>query len=152
MSDINKKVVKDFYSAFQRRNIPALLDCLTDDVHWFSVGPPEVIPTAGARYGRKQVEEYFDEVDSLEEVENFTPQEFIGEGEKVVAIGEMRFRIKPTGAVVKTAWVHIFTFRLGKISAFRSFCDSAAVVAALTGVQSHPFKAAATRTRSAGLM
>ena len=58
MSEINKTIVKDVYLAFQRRDIPALLDCLSDDVHWFSIGPPQIIPTAGTRYGRKQVEEY----------------------------------------------------------------------------------------------
>ena len=33
MNEVNKKVVRDVYSAFQRGNIPDLLDCLTDDVH-----------------------------------------------------------------------------------------------------------------------
>jgi len=152
MNELNKKVVKDVYSAYQQRNIPALLNCLTDDVHWFAVGPPELMPTAGPRYGRKQVEEYFATFDSIEEVENFTPQEFIAEGEKVVAVGERRSRIKRTGASIKTPWVHIFTFRKGKISDFRSFCDTAAVVAALSETQSHAAKAATTGARSAGMV
>ena len=149
MNEFNKNVVKDVYAAFQRGNIPALLICLTEDVHWFSIGPPMLIPTAGTRYGRDQVEEYFATFESIEEVESFTPLEFIAEGEKVVAIGEMRSRIKRTNTLIKTPWG--LTFRNGKISDFRSFCDTAAVVLAFSEKQTYPAKAATTASRSAGI-
>ena len=152
MNEDNKQVVKEVYSAFQRNNIPAILNCLTDDVQWFSIGPPHVIPTAGTRYGRRQVEEYFSMFESLEEVETFTPQEFIAEGERVVAMGEMQSRIKPTNVRVKTPWVHIFRFRQGKISEFRSFCDSAAVVDALVEKHLYSAKAATSGSRRVGIV
>jgi ketosteroid isomerase-like protein len=152
MSEINKTIVKDVYSAFQRRDIPALLNCLSEDVHWFSIGPPQIIPTAGTRYGRKQVEEYLYTLEAIEEVKSFTPQEFIADGEKVVAVGEMQSRIKSTDILIKTPWVHIFTFRKGKISDFRSFSDTAAVVAALAEKQVYSAKAATFKPRSVGLI
>ena len=150
MNELNKKVVKDVYTAFQHRNIPALLDCLTEDVRWFSIGPPQLIPTAGTRYGRKQVDEYFSTFDMIEEVESFTPQEFIADEDKVVAIGEMRSLIKPTNTPIKTPWVHIFTFRKGKISDFRSFCDTATVVTALEK-RSYSAAAGTSGTQRVGL-
>src|SRR4030095_3085269 len=102
MSEINKTIVKDVYSAFQRRDIPALLNCLSEDGHWFSIGPPQIIPTAGTRYGRKQVEEYLYTLEAIEEVKSFAPQEFIADGEKVVAVGEMQSRIKSKDILIKT--------------------------------------------------
>ncbi len=36
----NLNVVKDTYLAYRDLDIPALLNCLTDDVMWFSIGPP----------------------------------------------------------------------------------------------------------------
>jgi ketosteroid isomerase-like protein len=51
----NLNTVKDAYQAYKDRNIKALLECLTDDVQWFEVGPPDLIPTAGTRKGREQV-------------------------------------------------------------------------------------------------
>jgi ketosteroid isomerase-like protein len=74
--DINVKSVKDAYMAFEDRNIPALLRCLTDDVRWFEVGPPDLIPTAGTRKGREQVEEFFKMLEASEEVQSFRTESF----------------------------------------------------------------------------
>ena len=86
----NLNVVKDTYLAYRDRDIPALLNCLADDVKWFSLGPPDIIPTAGTRYGRRQVEQYFATLEDAEEVGSPEPQEFIAEGDKVVAIGDLQ--------------------------------------------------------------
>ena len=93
----NLNVVKEIYSAYRGRNIPALLNHLADDVRWFSIGPPEIIPTAGTRYGRNQVEQYFATLDGMEELEGFEPQEFIVQGDKVVAIGDLERYVPSTG-------------------------------------------------------
>ena len=58
MSELdNLKVVRDVYLAYRDRNFDALRNCLAEDVKWFAIGPPDVIPTAGTRYGRDQVEQ-----------------------------------------------------------------------------------------------
>ena len=69
----NLNIVKDTYVAYRKRNIPALLNCLADDVKWFSIGPPDIIPTAGTRHGRDQVEQYFVALDGMEEADDFEP-------------------------------------------------------------------------------
>ncbi|HEU5237147.1 MAG TPA: nuclear transport factor 2 family protein [Pyrinomonadaceae bacterium] len=129
----NLNVVKEIYSAQRGRNIPALLEFLTDDVRWFSIGPPESIPTAGTRYGRNQVEQYFTSLHGMEELENCEPQEFIVQGDKVVAIGDLQRYVPSTGSLVKSPWIHVFTLHKGKIAEFRSFYDTAAAIAALEG-------------------
>ena len=127
----NLNVVKDAYQAYRDRNFRALRNCLTDDVKWFAIGPPDEIPTAGTRYGRDQVEQYFVTLERTEEVNGFEPREFIAQGDNVVAIGELQRRVKKTGSLISSPWIHVFTLRKGKISEFRSFYDTAAAVTAL---------------------
>ena len=127
----NVNVVKDTYLAFRDRDIPALLNCLADDVKWFSIGPPDIIPTAGPRYGRRQVEQYFATLKEAEDVESLEPQEFIADGDKVVAIGDLQRHMASTGSVINSPWIHVFTLQKGKITEFRSFYDTAAAIAAM---------------------
>lgn len=126
----NVATVKAFYAAFQQSNIPGLLEYLTPDIKWFAVGPPRVIPTAGTRYGRNQVAQYFFILSETEEIHTFQANEFIAEGNVVVAIGTLETRLKDTGKILRTPWVHVFGFYRGKVSEFRSFYDSDAAAEA----------------------
>jgi ketosteroid isomerase-like protein len=107
-------------------------------VKWFAIGPPEMIPTAGTRYGRDQVEEYFATLEGAKEVASLEPHEFIVEGDKVVAIGDLQRYVKSTGSVINSPWIHVFTLRQGKIAEFRSFYDTAAVIAAMENQAAQP--------------
>ena len=132
MSELdNLKVVRDVYLAYRDRNFDALRNCLAEDVKWFAIGPPDVIPTAGTRYGRDQVEQYFVTLDDIEGIESFEPKEFILEGDKVVAMGDLERRVDSKGRVLQSPWAHVYTVRNGKITDFRSFYDTAAAVTAL---------------------
>jgi ketosteroid isomerase-like protein len=133
----NLNVVRDAYLAYRNRNFDALRNCLAEDVKWFAIGSPNLIPTAGTRYGRDQVEQYFATLDGLEDIQSFEPEEFVVEGDKVVAMGDLERRIDSTGKLLQSPWVHVFTVRHGKICEFRSFYDPANAVTALApGVQS----------------
>src|SRR4029077_9456286 len=150
--DINVNSVKDAYRAFQDRNIPALLRCLTDDVRWFEVGPQDVIPTAGTRKGREQVEEFFKTLEANEDVQIFKPQHFVAQGDMVVVLGELTSRVRSTGGGINSAWVHVFTLSAGKISEFLSFYDSAAAVKAYSAVRPGAAKAGSAGTRRPALL
>ena len=143
----NLNVVRDAYLAYRERNFDALRNCLAEDVKWFAMGPPDLIPTAGTRYGHDQVEQYFVTLDGQEDIKSFEPEEFIIEGDKVVAIGDLKRRVDSTGSLLLSPWVHVFTLRNGKITDFRSFYDTAAAVTALVdGVQSRASNLRAAET------
>jgi len=40
----NVGIVQDVYLAFRVRNISELLNCLAEDVKWFSIGPSDIRP------------------------------------------------------------------------------------------------------------
>jgi uncharacterized protein len=67
------------------------------------------------------------------EFEQFEPQEYIAQGDKVVVLGHERQRVKATGEVVEDDWAMVFTLRGGKITKFRNYEDTAAVAAAHRG-------------------
>jgi len=137
----NLNTVKDAYQAYKDRNIKALLECLTDDVQWFEVGSPDLIPTAGTRKGREQVGEFFAVLEAIEDVQSFKPQRFVAQGDTVVVLGELKSRVRSTGNMINSPWIHVFTIKDGKISEFRSFYDSAAVVDAYANARSRSARA-----------
>ncbi|MGH9655779.1 MAG: nuclear transport factor 2 family protein [Bryobacteraceae bacterium] len=123
----NTHLVQDAYAAFGRGDIPAVLGYLTDDVEWYAAGPKE-LPLAGTRRGRQQVSEFFKDLNESEEILAFEPQEFIAEGDTVVALLRYRVRVKATGRIVETDLMHVFTVRNGKVSRLRQFYDTAAAL------------------------
>jgi uncharacterized protein len=126
----NGAVVRQFYEALGREDMPAVLDLLSDDVEWVYQGP-STIPFAGTRYGREGVLEFFSLLGETLEFERFEPREFVAQDDRVVVVGFERNLIKSTGRAFEQEWVHDFTLREGKISKVRSFEDTAAYVAAL---------------------
>src|SRR5215211_1899766 len=87
MSDsTNVDVIRRFYGAFGRGDIPAALDLLADDVEWI-FRAPSVIPFAGTRRGREGVAQFFSLVGETLEFQQFEPREFVAQGDMVVALG-----------------------------------------------------------------
>ena len=122
-------IVQKAYHNFKTGNIQALLDQMADGVTWQL---PEVtdVPLAGARTGRDGVKEFFAILARDQDVLEFEPREFVAEGDKVVSLGDYRWRVKDTGREYASDFVHVFTVRDGKIVAFREHFDSAVVARA----------------------
>jgi ketosteroid isomerase-like protein len=117
------------YENFKSGDIKSLLDSLTEDVDWRL---PEManIGFAGERKGRERVGEFFADLAESQESLSFEPREFIAQGDKVVALGSYRWRVKKNGRDYGGEWAHVFTIRDGKIAGFHEYMDSAAAVAA----------------------
>ncbi|HWT01045.1 MAG TPA: nuclear transport factor 2 family protein [Pyrinomonadaceae bacterium] len=129
----NMGIVRQAYDAFRGGDIQGVLNLLADDVDWLQPGPPDVIPFAGQYRGRDQVGEFFSRLGGAEEAELFEPLEFFASGERVVALGRYRGRVRATGRVNEVEWVHVFTVRGGKIVSHRQYSDTAASVETYRG-------------------
>lgn len=121
----NIEVIKDAYAAFGRGDVAAILASLTDDVEWELPGPAE-IAYAGLRHGRDGAAEFFRLLAQSDEVQAFEPRRFLAEGDTVVVLGHYEARVKSTGRIAKTDWVHVFELRNGKVASWREYFDSAA--------------------------
>ena len=124
------KVVQQLYANFGKGDIPAVLSVLTDDIVWHSPGPTEILPWAGTHRGKQQVEQWFTVLGGALEILKFEPQEFISQGDKVVALGYEQARVKSTGRINENNWAMVWTLRDGKIAEFRAYEDTAGWVAA----------------------
>jgi len=126
----NVDIVRSGYEAFGRGDLDALLSLFTEDISWVTPGPTE-LPTAGTRRGRQQVAEFFQTLNTHFEFDEFTPREFIAEGDKVVVLGDEIARSRRTGRTIKMTWCHVFSMRDGLVAGFSEYFDTYAAVDAL---------------------
>lgn len=119
------QVVQELYAAFERVDIPAILDLLDEEVDWRFVGRPQDIPFAGARQGHAQMIDFFVTIAETCDVLEFGPHEVITLGEHVLVLGREQLRVKANGCTFETDWAHFFTVRAGKIVRLREFYDTA---------------------------
>jgi ketosteroid isomerase-like protein len=125
----NVAVVRGAYENFKGGDISALLDSLTDEVDW-RLPEMENVSFSGERRGRERVGGFFSELADSQESISFEPREFVAQGDKVVALGSYRWRVKKNGREYGGDFAHAFTVRDGKIAAFHEYMDSAAATAA----------------------
>ena len=129
MSEQNKQLVTQAYESFKSGDIAALLGLLSDDVAW-QLPETENVPFAGKRSGREQVAQFFQSLGESQDVLQFEPQELIADGDKVVSLGQYKWRVKATGREYGSDWAHVFTVRDGKITGFQEYMDTASAAAA----------------------
>lgn len=122
--EANTKIVQQAYNNFKQGKILAILEVLSEDVHWQL---PEIagVPTAGKRTGKMQVSEFFSTLALVQEPIQFEPREFVAQDDKVVALGHYHWKIKSTGKKFESDFAHVFTIRDGKVVAFLEFLDTA---------------------------
>ena len=125
----NVAVVRRAYENFKGGDIRGILDSLTDEVDW-RLPDIEHVPFAGGRKGRERVGNFFSELADAQEVISFEPREFVAQGDKVVALGSERGRVRATGKTFDNPWALVFTLRDGLITEFRGYEDTGAVAAA----------------------
>jgi uncharacterized protein len=85
------EITKQGYAAFGRRDIPALLKLVADEVDWQEAVPASV-PYSGLRRNPAQVGEFFAAVDQAEDITVFDVRQFIEADEYVTVLGYLRTR------------------------------------------------------------
>jgi ketosteroid isomerase-like protein len=118
-------IIRQAYEAFGRRDIPALLQLVADEVDWKSVCPANW-PHAGLRRNPSEVAAFFSDLDRFEEMTMFEPREFIEAGENVTVLGYLESSARDTKQQYHSDWVHVSTVRNGKITRWRGFANTAA--------------------------
>jgi ketosteroid isomerase-like protein len=109
--------------------VPGVLAHLAEDVGWRAPGPSSV-PYLGDRRGHSGATEFFVLLGTNVEFESFEPGVFIAEGDRVVALGRERGRVRGTGKTFDNEWALVFTFAGGKVTDFQLYENTAAVAEA----------------------
>ena len=100
-------------------------------------GGPD-LPTGGLRHGIPAVREFFPLLLNTFDLAEFQPRDFLASGDKVVVLGTSREGPKGSGRLVDFRWVHVFTFRNGRIVAFEEPADVSELVAEFRRSHAHP--------------
>jgi ketosteroid isomerase-like protein len=120
------------YEAFGRGDIAALLNSLADNVEWVCPGPAS-IPQSGRYRGPGEVAGFFQKVAETTEFDRFKVEQYVEQGDVVVALGSYSGRSKPLQKEVRSDWAMMFTLRNGKVTRFQEYADTAAIATAYTG-------------------
>ena len=124
--------VQALYDAFGRGDLAAILAVCDADIIWGSNADAERIPWGGVRHRHEGATAFFVELSTHLEFEAFEPGEMFPSGETVVVLGHSRARCK-TGrkGTFSSDWVHVFTWREGRLVRFHEHYDTAAIERAL---------------------
>lgn len=114
---------KQLYAAFGRRDIERILAVLADDVVWCEPSNP-FNPAGGARHGRAGFLEWLRIGMEAEDILVLDPRQFLTGEDSIAVVGYTQCRAKTTGRVYETDFVHLVTFRRGKIARFQEFFDT----------------------------
>ena len=117
------EAVQALYAAFAQRDIQAMLAHLAPDVVWCEPENP-YNPAAGTHRGHQGFLEWVQIGREAEDIEFLEPRQFLANEAAVAVVGHMRCRAKQTGRVYESDFVHIVTFRDGKIVRFQEFFDT----------------------------
>lgn len=128
----NVQIAREAYRLFSIGDIEGILNLHADDVEFVYPGLSEVVPLAGTFRGKDQVRKFFGLVMENLEFDVFEPRDFIPYQDKVIILGYDKERVRKTGKAMEVEWVHITSFRDGKVVRWQAFFDTAREVEAFT--------------------
>jgi ketosteroid isomerase-like protein len=121
----NSEVVRSIYAAFGRGDIPAVIGALAPGVSWTDA---EGFPYGGTYSGPDAVlQNVFMKIGTEWETYSAVPEEFIADGNTIVALGLYSGVYKATGKKFTTPFAHVWTLQGGKVVRFRQHTDTAVV-------------------------
>jgi ketosteroid isomerase-like protein len=109
------------------------LALMTDDVEFRSLaGGAERMEFTRTSTCKDEVKRYFAELTSQWEMKHYVIDEYIAQGERVVALGTCSFKNKKTGKILETPKADFHRFRDGKICEFFELYDTAQAISCAT--------------------
>jgi ketosteroid isomerase-like protein len=128
----NVALIQKLFDAFGRGDIQTILNHFTDDAEFYSPGP-SIIPYAGTKRGRAEIQSYFDALLSTQSNMNLSIDQFVAQGDTVVAIGRYRARVNATGKSIDSPIVLSFHVQDGNVRRNMVLADTAALADSYTG-------------------
>lgn len=121
-------LVQQCYSYFKNGDINSLTGLMSKEISWIL---PEIenVPFSGKRQGIEKVKEFFSILLEAQDVVEFNTEEFIAQGDKVVALGNYQWRTKD-GNQFGGDFAHVFTVQEGTVAEFHEYMDTASAAAA----------------------
>ncbi len=123
------ELIRDLYDAFARGDVPAVLGALDPKIRWTEA---EGFPYRGTYVGPGAVlTGVFARLASEWEGFSAVPEQFVADGDTVVALGEYRGTYRATRKAMVAPFAHVWRVRGGKVESFRQHVDTVLVQQAM---------------------
>lgn len=123
----NLEIVRQGYAAFARGDLHGVISMMGPYVTWTTPGPPD-LPIAGTRHGQVGVAHFFSALLDVLDIVRLDPDEFVAQGDTVVALGRLTCLVKATGKTVDLRWANVVTLADGLIVGFEVIGDVSVLV------------------------
>ena len=123
----NVQTVKDFFAAIGRGDREGLLALVAEDIEW--IIPGEDWPLAGTRHGHAGLADLLETASRTMETST-EPREFVAQGDRVLAVGFARGKVKATNKTFEDHWIFAITVQDGKLTNIREYIDTQALARA----------------------
>lgn len=121
----NTQKVKKLYELFGERNIPGILDMLSDKVVfedsaslWID-GKPHLVPFTGTYKGKENIGKFFQKMGETTEITKFEPKKYFENGNDVIALCNLAGKFRESGISGESTWVMLWTFDGDKVISSR---------------------------------
>ena len=118
----NVETLKNGYDAFGRGDIEAVFENWADDIKW--EGGNSELPAGGNYEGKEAIGGAFGELAEAWDGLKVIADEYIADGDNVVALGHIEGTGKATGQQVESPFVHIWRFEGGKVQRVQILTDT----------------------------
>ena len=120
------ETVQKLYAAFQRGDLPALLEHMTDDIDWgIETKSQNAVPWYGLGTGKPFAAAFFQALAKECQFTRFEPNGFLESDDSVACLVSYEATLKKNGRKVMQNVVHHFTFRDAQVSRWRAWEDTA---------------------------
>jgi uncharacterized protein len=127
----NVSFIQKMFEAFGRGDVETIVDGCAPDCEFYVPGPP-VIPYSGRKKGQEAIRDYLKLVLEVQSVTELRIDQFVAQGDNVVAIGESCGIAKATGKPIESPVVFTFEIREGSIRRHMLIADTASVASSYT--------------------
>jgi uncharacterized protein len=118
----NSEIIEGAYASFATGDVPAALGVMADDIEWVEA---DGFPLAGTYVGPQAVlEGVFMRLGEIGDEFAVVPEQFVAEGDTVVALGNYTWKHRGSGEPALVKMVHVWTMDGGKAVAFQQHVDT----------------------------
>lgn len=128
-----KRIVHDFYSALNARELDTVAGKFADKIDWYIPGEQSLAPWLGIRTQRCEVKDFFELLLQNIEPVSFDIEHIVVEGNFAVATGRFVSKMLATGIEYNSPFSAHFTIQGDFIVRYRFLEDSNGLVKALKG-------------------
>ena len=125
MSQQDVQTIREGYEAFNRKDIPGVLERFDPEIDWNEPGGGRA-PAGAFRGAQAVAEKVFSLVPQNFDQFAADPEQFIDAGEHVVVVGRFSGRAKGGGGSLDAPFVHVWKMRNGKVARFDHYVEASA--------------------------